>query len=90
MMEAAVLVESGGAKHLDHLVVVSAPQELRVKRVMERDGASAEQVNARIAAQAPEADLLAAAGSVIVNDGSRLVLPQVLALHERLAHALPA
>ena len=88
VMEAALLVETGGAKHLDHLVVVSAPQELRVQRVMERDGVSAEQVNARISAQAPEADLLAAAGSVIVNDGSQLLLPQVLALHERLAHAI--
>lgn len=88
VMEAAVLVETGGAKHLDHLVVVSAPQELRVQRVMERDKVSAEQVNARIAAQAPEADLLAAAGSVIVNDGSQMLLPQVLALHERLAHAI--
>ena len=55
---------------------------------MERDGVSAEQVNARISAQAPEADLLAAAGSVIVNDGSQLLLPQVLALHKRLAHAI--
>jgi len=90
VMEAALLVETGGAKALDHLVVVSAPQQLRVQRVMERDGIPAQQVNARIAAQAPEADLLAAAGSVIVNDGSRLLLPQVLALHERLAHALPA
>jgi len=88
VMEAALLVETGGAKHLDHLVVVSAPQELRVQRVMERDGGSAEQVNARISAQAPEADLLAAAGSVIVNDGSQLLLPQVLALHKRLAHAI--
>ncbi|MBK6541414.1 MAG: dephospho-CoA kinase [Flavobacteriales bacterium] len=88
VMEAALLVETGGAKHLDHLVVVSAPQELRVQRVMERDGVSAEQVNARISAQAPEADLLAAAGSVIVNDGSQLLLPQVLALHKRLAHAI--
>ena len=88
VMEAALLVETGGAKHLDHLVVVSAPQELRVQRVMERDGVSAEQANARISAQAPEADLLAAAGSVIVNDGSQLLLPQVLALHKRLAHAI--
>ena len=88
VMEAALLVETGGAKHLDHLVVVSAPQELRVQRVMERDGVSAEQVNAPISAQAPEADLPAAAGSVIVNDGSQLLLPQVLALHTRLAHAI--
>ena len=88
VMEAALLVETGGAKHLDHLVVVSAAQELRVQRVMERDGVSAEQVNARISAQAPEADLLAAAGSVVVNDGSQLLLPQVLALHKRLAHAI--
>jgi dephospho-CoA kinase len=83
-MEAAILAETGGLKTFDHRVVVSAPEQLRVQRVMQRDGASKEDVVARMRNQASEEERLSQADTVLVNDGSRLLVPQVIELHERI------
>lgn len=82
--EAAILVETKGHEQLDHLVVVSAPEELRIAWVMQRDKASEADVRARMRNQADDAMRLAAADSVVVNDGHTLVIPQVLAIHQQL------
>lgn len=87
LMEAAILVESGGHAALDRLVVVSAPEELRLQRTMLRDGTSREQVHARMRNQATEEARLAAAHWVIHNDDRQLVIPQVVAVHEALMKA---
>lgn len=84
VMEAAILVESGGHQAFDHLVVVNAPEAVRLERVMKRDGASEEAVRARMRNQADEEVRTAIADTVLVNDGDTLLVPQVLALHERL------
>ncbi len=84
LKEAALLVESGSYKHLDFLIVVTAPESLRIQRVMERDHISEEQVRARMRGQLPEADKVNLADFIIVNDGSELLLPQVWAIHQRL------
>lgn len=82
--EAAVMIESGGYRAMDHLVVVTAPEEDRIARVMERDGTSREQVQARMRNQITDAERTAHADTVLVNDGRRLLIPQVLALHHLL------
>jgi dephospho-CoA kinase len=64
---------------------VTASEEERIRRVMARDGLSEEQVRARMRNQITEEQRLAVADAVIRNDGSELVIPQVVALHERLA-----
>jgi dephospho-CoA kinase len=84
VMEAAILTETGGSKAFDHVVVVTAPEEIRIKRVMARDGVGAEAVRARLRNQADEATRTAVADTVIVNDDRTLVIPQVLALHRKL------
>lgn len=84
VMEAAILAETGGGSAFDHLVVVSAPEDLRIRRVMRRDGAGEEAVRARLRSQTDEATRLALADTVIVNDDRTLVVPQVLDLHRRL------
>lgn len=81
VMEAAILVETGGDSAMDRLVVVSAPETLRIRRVMERDGWTEQQVLARMAAQATDAYREAAAHRVIRNDEARLLIPQVLEVH---------
>ncbi|MCB0794478.1 MAG: dephospho-CoA kinase [Flavobacteriales bacterium] len=87
VMEAAILVETGAAEQLDHLVVVEAPMELRIRRVMERDGVARSAVLARMASQFSDQERRAAAGKVIVNDEKRLLLPQVLELHQAMLKA---
>lgn len=84
MMEAAVLAESGGHRTLDAIVVVSAPEPIRIRRVMQRDGVPEEAVRARLANQVSEAERLAIADHMIHNDDSRLVIPQVLEVHAAL------
>lgn len=82
--EAAILVETGAWKELDRLVVVTAPEDERLRRVVQRDGTTAEAVRARMRNQAGDAQREAAAHSILVNDGHTLVIPQVLALHHDL------
>ena len=84
LLEAALLVDTGWYKSLAQLIVVSAPEEERVKRVMARDSASAAQVLLRIRNQVSEEQRLHVANMVIENDGHEMIIPQVLALHERL------
>jgi len=84
LMEAAILAESGGAKHMDLIIVVTAPEDLRIHRVMQRDGVEEEAVRARLANQISEEERVATADHVITNDDAQLVIPQVLAVHGTL------
>lgn len=84
LKEAALMVESGSHLHLDFLIVVSAPEPLRIQRVVQRDGLSEEQVQARIRGQLPEADKLALADFVVYNDGQHLLLPQIWHIHQQI------
>lgn len=81
--EAALLFEAGTDKTLDKIIVVYAPEELRIKRVLLRDAhRTPEQVKAIIQKQLPEEEKLKRADFVIVNDETKLIIPQVLKLHE--------
>lgn len=81
--EAAILVETGAYRNFDRLVTVEAPEDVRLARVMARDGSPEEQVRQRMSNQATEAQRREVAHAVIENDGYSMVLPQVLALHEK-------
>jgi len=82
--EAALLFESGSYKLLDKIIVVEAPENLRVQRVQNRDKTkSAEDVIKIIHSQMPEEEKISRADFIIRNDETMLVLPQVLKLHER-------
>jgi dephospho-CoA kinase len=67
--EAALLVENRAHASLAGLIVVAAPLDVQYARLIERDRMSPEEASARIAAQAPLADKLAAATWVIENTG---------------------
>jgi len=87
LMEAAILAETGGHQAFDRVVVVSAPEALRLARVMARDHATEAEVKARMRNQASEEQRLAIADHVIVNNDQQLVIPQVLQVHQALSHA---
>jgi len=82
--EAAILFESGAYKLLDFNIAVSAPEDIRIKRVMIRDNTSREEVLSRISKQMTEHERNSLADAVIINDESELLIPQVLALHNKL------
>lgn len=89
IMEAAVMAENGGHRTMDHVVVVTAPEELRIRRVVQRDGVEEAQVKVRMANQASEVTRLAIAHHVIHNDEKELVIPQVLAIHHAILQCTP-
>ncbi|MEE4177035.1 MAG: dephospho-CoA kinase [Bacteroides sp.] len=82
--EAAILFESGMAAHFDQVIVVAAPLEVRIERVMQRDGISREEVLRRAANQFAEEELVARADYVIHNDNRQLVVPRVLTIDQSL------
>lgn len=84
LKEAALMVESGSHKFLDYLIVVSAPEALRIQRVMQRDGVTEEQVRVRMKSQMPEAEKVKLADFVIVNDGGQMLIPQVWQIHQKI------
>lgn len=84
LKEAAILFESGGNKDMDKVIMVSAPKEVRIERVMKRDKVTREEVEARMANQWPDEEKIKRSDFVVVNDGKLLVIPQVLQIHEIL------
>jgi dephospho-CoA kinase len=82
--EAAILFESGAYKLLDFNITVSAPEEMRIKRVMERDHTTREAVLSRISKQMTEQERNSIADAVIFNDESEFLIPQVITLHNKL------
>lgn len=81
--EAALLFESGAAQELDYVIGVYAPQHIRVKRVIERDKTSVEDVMKRISRQIDEEMKMKLCDFVITNNDQQLVLPQVLELDKK-------
>lgn len=82
--EAAILIESGAYQHMDKIIVVSAPLELRIERVIQRDNLNEPEIRKRINNQLSEDDLLKFADFVISNNGKDAVLPQILKIHKQL------
>jgi dephospho-CoA kinase len=68
--EAALLVENHLADMFRPLVVVSCPEEVQIARIVTRDGSSREDALARIRAQRPLAEKVAAADHVIDTQGA--------------------
>lgn len=83
-MESAILYEASFEDTVDAVVMVYAPVDLRVQRAMYRDGASEEQVRARIAAQMDDDEKCRRADFTVVNDGIQPLIPQLNAIIEQL------
>jgi|SRR6476661_2902067 len=88
LKEAALLFESGSFRQLDAIIVVAAPLPIRQARLRHRDPhRSAEEVAAIMGKQMSEEEKQERADYIIWNDDVQLLLPQVLALHEKLLKA---
>ena len=74
MVEAALLVETGGYKMYPTLVVVSCPTEMQIERVIARDGVDRAAARGFIATQLPLANKEAVANHVIRNEGDLAAL----------------
>lgn len=84
LKEAALLIETGSYKELDKLIVVTAPKEIRIDRVIKRDNTNIEKVKSRINNQMTDDGRLEFADYVICNDGSQLIISQVWSIYQDL------
>lgn len=82
--EAALIFETILHQKLDKVIHVSAPEELRIARVMLRDHSSKEEVLDRIARQLPEEEKIKRADFILYNDEIHPLLPQVVSLHQKI------
>lgn len=83
--ESALLFETGSYKLFDGVVLVSAPEEVRMQRIRERDHLTDEQVQARFKAQLSEEEKMKLTNYIIYNDGNQLLVPQILDLLKKFA-----
>jgi len=83
LKEAALLFEAGSNKELNKIIVVHAPEELRIRRVLSRDAhRTKELVKEIIKNQMKEDEKLKQADFILYNDENQLLIPQVLKLHQ--------
>ena len=84
IMEAAILIESGGAALVDKIVTVVAPVEERVERVMRRNNLTREQVFDRIKNQMTDEEKIRQSDYVIYNSEHEMIIPDILKIHEEI------
>lgn len=86
--EAAILFETGAYKTFDHTVLVTAPEAIRIARVISRDKTTIEEVQQRMKNQWKDDVKKELASYVINNDNSTLVIPQVIAMIKHLENTI--
>ena len=79
--EAAIIFESNIAHRFDKVILVTAPDDLRMQRVCLRDSAEPEAVRERMRNQMAEEKKIAMADYIIYNDNVRMIAPQVVEIH---------
>ncbi|MFY8019642.1 MAG: dephospho-CoA kinase [Bacteroidia bacterium] len=84
LKEAALLIESNSYQDLDEIILVTCPIETRIERTMKRDAVDRSAVEARIQNQMKEEDKIPYATYFINNDGTELIIPQVLQIHQQI------
>ena len=86
IMESAILLEAGLESHVDVVVAVMAPKELRLQRAMQRDGASEAQIEERMRNQMNDDERTERAKYAIVNIDLEELEEDVEQLHRRLCY----
>jgi dephospho-CoA kinase len=85
IQEAAILFESGVADLFDKIIHVSCPKEIAIDRAMKRDGTDRKSVLRRMRFQMEDSEKARLSDFVINNDGSEMIIPQVISINELLS-----
>ena len=89
LKEAALLFESGSYKMCTHSILVKAPEDLKIRRVMQRDSITEKEVRLRMLRQFSDEEKEKLSNFTIINDENTLLIPQVLKLHEQFLSMNP-
>lgn len=84
LIESAILIGNIIQSNIDKLLVVHAPMPEIIERITIRDRCSEAQAKQRIESQIPQEQTLEAADFAIYNPTNELLLPKIIALHEKL------
>ncbi len=84
--EAAIIFENKLQKNFDVVINISAPPDIRIIRVMERDNISEEMVRKRMANQLSDKIKCKLSHFIIYNDGDSFLIPQVNTIHNSLLY----
>lgn len=76
-LESAILIEAGFNNEVDTIVMVYAPEELRLQRVVERDSSPIELIRKRMQCQMSDEEKMEYADYIIYNDGVNPLIPQL-------------
>ena len=88
LKEAAILFESGSYKDCDYIITVTAPEEVRIARVMARDHCTEAQVRVRMSQQWSDAQRIALSNAVIENIDLENAKKEVRRIHFQLCQSL--
>ena len=84
IMESAILYETGYDTMFDKMIAVTAPTELCIERVMQRDGIDRDMVLKRMSNQFPNETKVDRADYCIQNNSLELIAPQVADIHKSI------
>ncbi|NOQ24498.1 MAG: dephospho-CoA kinase [Bacteroidales bacterium] len=82
--EAAILFESNAYKDMDITINVHADELVRINRVLKRDKTTIEAIKSRMKNQLSDDDRIKIADYTIYNNGDKMLLPQVLEIHNKI------
>jgi dephospho-CoA kinase len=82
--ETAILFESGAYTDTDLIITVTAPAEIRINRVMQRDDITRNEVLLRMKNQISDEERIEKSDLTIINDGKQLLLPQIINIHHNI------
>jgi dephospho-CoA kinase len=82
--EAALIFESGSQGDFDQIIGVYAPETLRIHRTIQRDKTDKDKVRSRMENQIKEELKMKLCDEVLINNEQQLLIPQIIALHEKL------
>lgn len=83
-MECAIMYESGFNRLVDKVIVVTAPEDVRIERIMKRDGITADKARQWIAKQWKQDEVIKRADYEIINDGEHNISQQIDTLLNKL------
>lgn len=85
--ETALLFEAGLYKKVDKIILVMSPMDLRIQRVKQRDKVAEEEIYKRIRHQMPDEEKQPVSDFIINNNEVDGLIPQVLAIYQKLQNA---
>jgi dephospho-CoA kinase len=84
LKESAIFFETGLYKNLDYIILVTAPENVKIKRVIQRDNLSKDDIKKRMNSQWKDDDKIKLSDFIIDNDGEKNVNDQVIKIHNKL------